>query len=177
MLGSVRVGHYHACLGHLVRSYKYRRRDELEPMLGGWLLEAIEAAPWRDRIEAIVPVPTHWRRRITRPVYPAERLASFVADRTGLPQMPILRRTRAGPHQIGLSYTARVKNVRGAFALRSGISLNKARLLIIDDVRTTGATIDECAKVLRSAGASELYAATIVKAGWLHALGRPLTSI
>ena len=160
-----------------VRSYKYGRREELEPLLGNWLLEAIEASSWRDRIEAIVPVPTHWRRRIKQSVYPAERLASFVADRTDLPQLPILRRTRAGPHQIGLSYTARVKNVRGAFAVRSGVSLNKARLLIIDDVKTTGATVDECARVLRRAGASELYAATIVKAGWLHALGEPLTSI
>jgi ComF family protein len=171
------VGEYGGFLGHLIRAYKFARREELEPVLGEWLVEAIKTAPWHRRVEAVVPVPTHWRRRMTRTMYPAERLASFVARRLHLPYLAILRRVRHGPHQIGLSYTARVENVRGAFAVRNEVALDNARLLIVDDVKTTGATMNECAKVLRRAGAGEVYSATIVKAGWMQGLGGPLSSI
>jgi ComF family protein len=138
----------------------------LESILGGWLAEAVERVPWRERLEAVVPVPTHWQRRLLRSFHAADRLAAFVARQVKLPLVPILRRTRAGPHQIGLSYAERAKNVLGAFALRRGVKLDQARLLLVDDVKTTGATIDECAKVLRRAGAAEVYAAVVVTAGW-----------
>lgn len=88
-----------------------------------------------------------------------------MARRLNLPLVRVLRRTRAGPHQIGLSYTARAANVRGAFAMRPGVELRDARLLLIDDVRTTGATINECAKVLQASGAAEVYAAVVVAVG------------
>jgi ComF family protein len=175
--GSVRVGHDAGRLAYLIRAYKYAHREELGLLLGDWLVEAVRAANWQDRIEAIVPVPTHWRRRVVQPFYPAERLAALIAQRMAWPNIPMLRRTRAGPHQIGLSYTARIKNVHGAFAVRSGVRLHDARLLLIDDVKTTGATIDECARILLRAGAGEVYVATIVKAGWMHATGGPLTAL
>ncbi len=174
VVGSVRVGHYRGRLAHLVRSYKYHRRVELEGLLANWLAEAIEAAPWRDRVEAVVPVPTHWTRRFAQPFYPAEQLTAALVRSTSLPPARILRRVRAGPHQIGLSYKARVENVHGAFALRRGVTLNNARLLLIDDVKTTGATIDECARVLLRSGASDVYAATVVKAGWSRSTGQAI---
>ncbi|MGB2985954.1 MAG: phosphoribosyltransferase family protein [Phycisphaerae bacterium] len=152
-------------LGQVIRTYKYHGCEELEPVLGGWLAEVVGEAPWLDRIEAIVSVPTHWKHRLGRPLYAADMLASIVARKTGLPHVPILRRVRGGPHQIGLSYTARVENVRGAFAIRRGVALRDARLLLIDDVKTTGATLNECAKALRHAGAAEVYAAVVVTTG------------
>ena len=164
--GTVRVGPYKAYLGQAVRAFKYKGREELGTVLGGWLAKAVEQAPWRERVEAIVSVPTHWRRRLTRPFHAAEPLASVVGRQAGLPRVPILRRVRAGPRQIGLSHTERAKNVLGAFAIRKGVTLRRARLLLIDDVRTTGATIEECAKVLRRNGAAEVYAAVIVTVGW-----------
>ena len=164
--GTVRVGPYAPYLARLLRAYKYKSREEFEPILGGWLTEALERAPWRQRVEAIVAVPTHWRRRIHRPFHAAERLAAFLAHQARLPQVRILRRVRAGPHQIGLSYPERARNVLGAFALCSGVKLHNARLLLVDDVRTTGATLDECAKVLRRNGAAEVYAAVVVTVGW-----------
>ena len=163
--GAVRVGVYGLALGKLLRSYKYGAHEELEPILGRWLTLAIREASWIDRIEAIVSVPTHWRHRLVRPLHAAEALASYVAKRVALPHPRILRRTRAGRHQVGLSYTERAKNIRGASALRKGVELHDARLLLIDDVKTTGATIDECAKVLRRGGAAEVYAAVVVSAG------------
>ena len=174
--GAVRVGAYGPDLGRLLRSYKYQAREELEPVLAGWLTDAVREAVWLDRVEAIVSVPTHWRHRLTRPLHAAEALAAFVAKRTTRPHLPILQRTRAGPHQVGLSYSQRASNIRGAFAVRKGVDLNKARLLLVDDVKTTGATIDECAKVLNRAGAAEVYAAVVVSVGWVHP-ETPLTDV
>lgn len=153
-------------LGFIIRSYKYLGRDEWEPILADWLVKAITTAPWFDRVEAIVAVPTHWKHRLGRPFYAAEVLAAAVAKRTLLPMALVLRRVRAGPHQIGLSYMERLNNVRGAFSLRRGAALKDARILLIDDVRTTGATTEECAKVLRRSGAAEVYSAVVVTAGW-----------
>ncbi len=174
---TVRVGAYRGRLAHLIRTYKYRGREELGPVLGGWLAAAVSDAPWLDRVEAIVSVPTYWKHRLTRPFYAAGALASVVAKKTGLPHPPILRRVRGGPHQIGLSYTARQENVRGAFAMRRGVKLRNARLLLIDDVKTTGATIEECAKILRQAGAAEVYAAVVVNVDWRHLKGQAITMI
>jgi len=187
---TVRVGPYHveaigeeveppgvSNLGRIVRTYKYKGREELEPILGEWLAEVVGAAPWLHRIEAIITVPTHWRHRLGRPLYAAEALAAIVDKRTGLPLAPVLKRVRGGPHQIGLSHTARAENVRGAFAVRRGVTLKDARVLLIDDVKTTGATINECAKVLRRGGAAEVYAAVVVTVSSDRHTGQVLSSI
>ncbi len=175
--GTVRVGRYDGTLGQLIKAYKYHDRVELEPLLGGWLEAAIVEAPWFSRVEAVVSVPTHWKHRIGRPFYAADALASHIAHISSLPHLPLLRRTRAGPHQIGLSFAERAKNVRGAFALRRGVSMRDARLLLIDDVKTTGATIKECAKALRRGGASEVYAAVVVQAGFDDPKGEAISVI
>ncbi len=175
--GTVRVGIYRNLLGQLLRAYKYHGREELASLLGGWLAEVIEMASWKDRIEAVVSVPTHWKRRFNRPFHAADALASHVARKVSLPHVPILRRVRAGPRQITLSETERAANVRGAFAIRKGVVLRDARVLLIDDVRTTGATLEECAKVLRRSGAAEVYAAVVLRVGWTHHASRVLSQI
>lgn len=162
--GTVRVGRYDGGMATLVKAYKYDDRAELGPAFASWMVERVRSATWLSRVEAIVPVPTHWRRRIGRDCYPPDELARAVSIATGMPIAPILRRVKAGPHQIGLNYQQRVENIRGAFALTRGTKLTEARLLIIDDVKTTGATLDECAKVLQRGGAGELYAAVLTKA-------------
>ncbi len=158
-----------AGVGVLLRSYKYHAREELGPLLGGWLADVVTKAPWLEHVEAIVSVPTHWTHRLTRPLYAADAIAAVVARQTGLPHVPILRRVRGGKHQIGLDFAERVANVRGVFAIRRRVTLHGARLLLIDDVKTTGATLNECARVLREGGAEIVYAAVIVTARF----GRP----
>lgn len=172
---TARLGPYAASLQTMLRAYKFHERDCLEPLLGRWFAAAIQAHGWLDRIDAVTVVPTHWRRHITKTLYPARALAVRTASLLDLPFVDLLRRLRSGPHQIGLSYSARLTNVRGVFAPRHGVVLNKARLLIIDDVRTTGATLEECARVLLAAGAAEVYAAVICKAEWQHQSGGPIT--
>jgi len=174
---TARLGPYAAALQTMLCAYKFQERECLEPILARWFAAAIQAHGWLDRIDAVIVVPTHWRRRITKPVYPARALAERTASLLGLPFVDLLRRLRGGPHQIGLSYTARLTNVRGAFAVRRGVALAKARLLVIDDVRTTGATLEECARVLLAAGAAEVYAAVICKAEWQHQSGGPITVV
>jgi competence protein ComFC len=120
-------------------------------------------------------IPTHWRTRLHRPLHAAEVLADHVARAMGIPAVAILRRTSAGRHQVGLTYTERIENVRGLYALRKGVSLDAARILIVDDVRTTGATLDHCARVLRRGGAAEVYGAVALKVTWVtHPTGAPL---
>lgn len=170
--GIVRVADYTPPWRGLFRAYKYRGREDLGVQLGAWLSKVVAAAPWVGRIEALTAVPTHWKRRIRSPVYPAHGLTARVAKTLGLPQLPLLRRVRAGPHQIGLDFDQRKANVRDAFALRRGVELRDARLLLIDDVKTTGATINECAKVLRKGGAAEVYAAVVVQAEWSETTGQ-----
>ncbi len=166
-----------AGLGLLLRSYKYHAREELGHTLGGWLADVVSKAPWVDHVEAIVSVPTHWTHRLTRPLYAADAIAAVVARHTGLPHVPVLRRVRGGKHQIGLNFAERVANVRGVFAIRRRVTLHSARLLLIDDVKTTGATLNECARVLREGGAEKIYAAVIVTAGFGQPQKKILPSI
>jgi len=173
--GTARVGPYAGALRELLVAYKFRGREHLEPLLVRWLAAAIRAHGWLDRVEAVTYVPTHWRRRLARNLHPARMLAGGVARSLGLPLVETLRRCRAGSHQIGLSYSARQANVRGAFAMQTRVRLKDAQLLLVDDVRTTGATLEECARVLRSNGAARVYAACVCKAEWQHQSGGPIT--
>lgn len=169
VFGTVRTGAYHGRLADAVRRYKYDAREDLHPLLSTKLTAAVRDAPWLPRIEVVTFVPTHWRRHLMKPFYTAERLARSLSVDFDLPLAALLRRTRAGPHQIGLSPTARLANVRGAFAPARGVKLQQARLLLVDDVKTTGATMEECAKVLRAAGAAEVYGAVLARVEWTPA--------
>lgn len=159
----VRVGLYGDTLGHILRSYKYRGREEWSALLARWLCDVVRQAPWLNEVDAVVAVPTHWRHRLGRPVYPAYGLGKAVAQAMGLPALPILRRTRGGPHQVGLRYAQRAANIRGAFAVRRGVVLDGATILLVDDVRTTGATLEECARMLQESGAKRVYAAVLLR--------------
>lgn len=171
------IGGELSAVGTLLRDYKYRGRRELGPAIAGWLAEAVRRAEWLPRIEAVVPVPTHWTRRLRRPFYAADELAELLGRERKLPAIPVLRRVRGGKRQIGLSYTDRKQNIRGAFAIRSGFAMRRSRVLLVDDVRTTGATLGECARVLRMAGAAEVYAAVVVRAGWRHLVGQRILGV
>lgn len=141
------------------------------------LAEGVKASSWSDHVEAVVAVPTHWRHRLGRPYYAAEILAERTAALLELPNVGLLRRVRAGPHQIGLSYTQRQDNVRGAFAVIRGGRIDGACVLLVDDVRTTGATLEECARILLKAGCGEVFAAVAATAGLAEPTGGAITTI
>jgi ComF family protein len=148
----------------LILRLKSARAESLAEPLGELL--AVER---RDVLEAfgaelIVPVPTHWTRRLWRGYNQCEAIGRGLARRMGLPLAPnCLRRVRRTQLQNG-DETARRKNVRGAFRA-SGNVLQGRTILLVDDVFTTGATLHESARALRDAGAGRVVVAVLARAG------------
>jgi predicted amidophosphoribosyltransferase len=164
--GMTRVAEDGGVVGTMLRAMKFRGRDEMGALLRGWLAQCTSEAPWVEEVDAVVSVPTHWRLRLRRPLHLPEVLAPAVARAIGRPVAPLLRRTRVGRHQVGLTFSERQQNVVGLFAVPRGVRVAGARILVVDDVRTTGATLEACARALLRAGAKETYGAVLVKVAW-----------
>lgn len=152
------VWSYEEPLTAVVRALKFRRLDYLGRHLGEVLAGRFAAE--LGRIDLVVPVPLHWRRRFLRGYNQAERIALPLALRLGRPLVPLLRRTRATPPQSLLGKAARVANLRRAFRVPDPARLRGRHLLLVDDVATTGATLEAAAAVLRDAGAAAVTAVT-----------------
>ena len=143
-------GAYEGTLRDLIHLYKYAR---MQP-LAGPLSDLMAAALPRDqRFDAVVPVPLHWWRQWQRGFNQSELLARPLARRCGIPVLRALRRGRATRVQAGLAGSRRRQNVTGAFHVRRPERVRGLRILLIDDVMTTGATASACAAELKRAGA------------------------
>ncbi len=153
-------GHYEGTLRDIIHAYKYEGRRSLAPPLGRLMREA-GAALLADAA-CVVPVPLHPWRSLRRGFNQAADLARTL-DR---PIVHALWRGGPTPPQMGLPARARRTNVRGAFILSPWApSIEDRVIVLVDDVRTTGATLNACATVLRNAGAREVRALTIAIAG------------
>jgi ComF family protein len=117
-----------------------------------------------ESIEVVCPVPLHEARLRERGFDQSELIAEVVADSIDRPLRPLLQRTRPTLPQVGLPVQSRAANVRGAFEARLQEVIEDKRVLLIDDLYTTGATLAECARVLRRAGAAEVRAFTLARA-------------
>ena len=141
----------------LVHAFKYGDRLDLAPLLGGWMTRA--GAELLDGADALVPVPLHWRRLWTRRFNQSAALAAAISHECGVAVAHgALRRVKATQQQVGLSRSERASNVQGAFRVAPAAKTEVAgrRLILIDDVLTSGATADACARVLLRAGASQV---------------------
>ncbi|MDP2296589.1 MAG: ComF family protein [Pseudolabrys sp.] len=153
----------------LVLSFKYGDRLDLAPMMGRWMARA--GRELLSGADALVPVPLHWRRLWARRFNQAAALARAISAISGVPVLDDgIRRVRATPQQVGLSKTERGDNVQGAFRVPSGRkpAIAGRRLVLVDDVLTSGATVDTCARALLRAGAAHvdvLVFARVVAAG------------
>jgi ComF family protein len=146
----------------LILGFKHGDRLHLAPAFGQWLKRA--GAELADADFAI-PVPLHWTRLFARRYNQAAELARALAAAGGPPMAPDwLERRRRTPPQGRGSPSARRRNVAGAFALKPGKSVAGLKLLLIDDVLTTGATVSECARVLKRAGAARVDVLTLARA-------------
>mgnify|MGYP000275531596 CR=1 FL=1 len=155
--GIARAGVYASTLRDLVLAMKFHDRPELAARLAQWMEAALAAAPFAGRLDAFVPVPLHWRRRLARGFNQSFLLACRLA-RGRAPVNTDLVRVRHTPSQWTLSTTRRRGNVAGAFAVRRDHDFSGRTLCLVDDITTSGATLNECARVLKQAGAAAVYA-------------------
>lgn len=157
-------GAYEGPLRQLIHLYKYARIKTLKRSLGDLLMAAM---PRDERFDGITPVPLHWRRQWHRGFNQSELLAREIARRCGIPMVDVLKRVRTTLTQAGLSNTGRRKNVAKAFQCRRGAGwtrrLHGKRILLIDDVMTTGSTAASCALALKRAGASRVALLTVAR--------------
>lgn len=150
--GVVRAGVYEAAFRRLILDLKFRDSTELTGMLGGMLSEVFGAAGLGKTIDLIVPVPLHWRRRLERGFNQSDLLAGRLKGH-GIPISRDLVRIRYTSRQWSLSHAQRRRNVKGAFRVRKGHPFEGKRICLIDDITTSGATLNECAGTLKEAGA------------------------
>jgi ComF family protein len=115
------------------------------------------------RIDGLVPVPLHPRRMRERGFNQALLLAQHAAAGQLAVRDDLLRRIRPTPHQVGLNAEQRRANVHGAFAVPDGLDLAGLRLVLVDDVLTTGSTLGNCAEALANAGAVSVGAMTLAR--------------
>jgi ComF family protein len=154
-------GSYEGTLRELVHLYKYGRIQTLSRPLADFLGAAL---PLDERFEAVTPVPLHWRKQWHRGFNQSDLLACAIARRRGLPVVRALRRGRYTQTQAGLSNTERRKNVSAAFQCRrAGLALSGRRVLLVDDVMTTGSTAAACARVLKRAGVARVVLLTVAR--------------
>ena len=149
----------------LVLSFKHADRTEAAGAFARWMERA--AGELIADCDLIAPVPLHWRRLFARRYNQAALLAQALSQRSGLPGLPdLLVRRRATPSQGRLSADQRRRNVAGAFAVRTGRkeALRGRRLLLVDDVMTTGATVSACARAALAAGAQGVDVAVLARA-------------
>ncbi len=141
----------------LVHALKYGDRLDLAPMMGGWIARA--GAELLAEADALVPVPLHWRRLWARRFNQSALLAARVSKISGVPIAgSIVKRIKPTAQQVGLSRSERASNVQGAFRVPRECRAEVAgrRLVLIDDVLTSGATVDCCARALLRAGAANV---------------------
>jgi ComF family protein len=141
----------------LVHSLKYGDRLDLAPMMGRWLGQA--GRELLAEADGLVPVPLHWRRRWARRFNQSAVLAAAVSAAGGVPVAAgALKRVKATAQQVGLSRSERAANVQGAFRVppERRAAVAGRRLVLIDDVLTSGATVEGCARALLRAGAANV---------------------
>lgn len=155
-------GRYDGRLREAIHALKYGRNLALADPLGTALAQVVCGDPVLRTADALVPVPLHPRRWSERGFNQAEELARVAARRTGIPLRHLVVRVRPTVPQTELDEEERRRNVRGAFAVRGAAT--GLRVIVVDDVVTTGSTLRECARALRRAGARDVSAAVVALA-------------
>jgi ComF family protein len=158
---------YGGAIGRAVARLKYERRPDLARPLGDLLWRAIEPHATELKGVVVVPVPLHPMRLAERGYNQSALLARRISPRLDDAQLwpRALLRTRDTVQQATLDREARMVNVANAFAVRGSARLHGRTMLLVDDVRTTGATLEACSQALRDAGAERVWWAVLACAG------------
>ncbi len=159
---------YDGLVVQLLSRFKYAGDQSLKKVMGELISHALSRESWSSlSLRAVVPVPLHPRREREREFNQARLLAQEVASRLQLPLEDLLSRIKATSTQVHSHRKERIDNLRDAFIIKKKIfkktKLLSGNYLLVDDVLTTGSTLDECAKVLLSAGAQRVWAVTVAR--------------
>ena len=156
---------FHGVVRDLIHRFKYDRKVHLAHPLVLLTAEALTPFVASRGADLLLPVPLHRRRLWERGFNQAVLLGRPLAKLWNVPLVvDNLRRVRWTEPQVTLSAAERELNVRGAFALADSVAVKGRRILLLDDVYTTGSTVIECSKVLRKGGAAEVYVITVARA-------------
>ncbi|WP_150107579.1 ComF family protein [Pedosphaera parvula] len=148
----------------IVHRYKYQRHMWFEAFLADLLIRQAAKILTQEQWDMIIPVPLHPAKQHEREFNQAERLAARLSLATGIPvNKKLLQRVEPTRTQTQLSRNERMANVGKAFSLRSTQGLNGKKLVILDDVFTTGATTSACAKLLKPAGVADICVWTVAR--------------
>jgi ComF family protein len=149
----------------LIHDFKYNKQLHLRHVVAGWLVATLDDPRLQGRrFDLVIPVPLHPTRKRERGFNQAELLAEALSAHANLPMRNALERIRYTTTQTAFDRSERMENLHNAFRLRKMADVRGLRVLLIDDVLTTGSTLSECARVLKAAGAISVHAATAARA-------------
>ena len=149
----------------IIHEFKYGRQIHLRHLVARWLNSALDDERLRQsHFDVIVPVPLHPARQRERGFNQASLLAELLGAQTSIPVKSLLERTRYTTTQTALDRSERMENLHNAFRLRKNADVRGLRVLLLDDVLTTGSTLNECARILKRASALCVHAATAARA-------------
>lgn len=143
----------------MIHNFKYNHALELKKVLSNLLAQAVN----QKKFDLITFAPLHRRRLAERGFNQAEILAEETSMKLKLPCVETLIKTKSTKRQVGLTGGARRQNLDRVFKIKKGIDITKKKILIIDDITTTGTTLNECAKVLKTAGAKEVWGLVVAR--------------
>jgi len=143
-------------LDKIIHYFKYRRQQKIGRILGMGMATVLKYDFFLKDSDLITPVPLFWWKRLRRGYNQSLILARIIQQECAIPVQNVLVRTRPTKTQTRLTENKRKENVRGAFKVKNGGVAGK-KILLVDDVMTTGATIRECSRVLKEAGAERVY--------------------
>ncbi len=152
-------GSYDQSLARLLHLFKYGRIKTLAEPLARMMVRGL---PSQEQFDLVVPMPLHWKKQLLRGFNQSELLSREIGPRLGVPVIPALKRIRSTDVQAGLTLSQRRKNVQGAFQV-SDTNIQGKKILLIDDVLTTGATVSAAAKVLRKQGTARITVLTLAR--------------
>jgi ComF family protein len=171
----VAYGSYDSGLRELIHLLKFEQVRPSAAVLGGMLAKALAGLEpgWTQRPVVVVPVPLHTRKLRQRGFNQSELIAQYAVKLTGgmAVHSRVLERRRETQSQIGLTRHQRRENLRGTFVVTRPQEIAGREILLVDDVFTTGTTVSECARVLRRAGASKIFVATVARTLKIEAAG------
>jgi competence protein ComFC len=163
--GARSFGYYTAELSGIIQGLKFKGRRNFAGLLAPLLSETFFGSWRREDFDLIVPIPLHWKRKRERGYNQSELLARLLASQIAIPHIHALVRGRPTLPQVGLTDSQRFENLRKAFRCAKTNQISGRRVLLIDDVMTTGATVASAAQTLLEGGALRVSVLTVARVG------------